>query len=104
MPLLLPISDDASCGLRTAGATARICAIYNWYSRLHIRNSRFYSTRNDPNSFANPNLSLHHRAGNSGGRAMSRIRIFLVAAMGLAVVMPTQWTAAFLAVAPAKAA
>jgi high affinity Mn2+ porin len=35
---------------------------------------------------------------------MSRIRIFLAAAMGLAVVMPARWGAAFLAVAPAMAA
>ena len=44
-------------GRRTV--TARICAIYNWHGRLYIRNSRFYSTRTDPNSFANPNFSLH---------------------------------------------
>jgi high affinity Mn2+ porin len=106
MPVLLPIfaSDEASCRPRIASASARICAIYNWHTRLYIRNSRFYSTRIDPNSFANPNLWLHHRALNSGGRAMSRIRIFLVAAMGLAVVMPARWSAAFLAVAPAMAA
>ena len=86
MPMLLPISasDEASFRPRTASATARICAIYNWHNRLYIRNSRFYSTRTDPNSFANPNLSLHHRPLHSGGRAMSRIRIFLVAAMWLA--------------------
>ena len=103
---LWPISasDEAPCRRRTVSAAARICAIHDWYNRLYIRNSRFFSTRSDPNSFANPNLSLHHRALHSGERAMSRIRIFLVAAIGLAVVMPTQWTAALLAVAPAKAA
>jgi high affinity Mn2+ porin len=71
---------------------------------LYIRNSRFFSARTGPNSFGNPNLSLHHRALNSGGCAVSRIRIFLVAAMGLALVMPTGWTAALMVAAPAMAA
>ena len=76
----IPASDEASWPPRTASATARICVTYD---RLYIRNSRFYFTRTDPTSFANPNFSLHHRARNSGGRTMSRITIFLVAAMGL---------------------
>jgi high affinity Mn2+ porin len=106
MALLWSISasDEASWPPRTASATVRICVARNWSNRLYIRNSRFYFTRTDPKSFANPNLSLHHRARNSGGRTMSRITIFLVAAMGLAVAMPTRWTAAFLSAAPAMAA
>ena len=106
MALLWSISasDEASWPPRTASATVRICVARNWSNRLYSRNSRFYFTRTDPKPFANPNLSLHHRARNSGGRKMSRITIFLVAAMGLAVVMPTRWTAAFLPATSADSA
>src|SRR5262249_4460146 len=51
-----------------------------------------------------PNLSRHHRGLNWVEVPMSRIRIFLLAALWLALVMPTRWTAALLAAAPAMAA
>src|SRR5262245_3136575 len=105
MALLWSISaSDEASWPRLANASARACVTYIRYTRLYFRNSRFYSTRTDPNSVANPNLSRHHRGLNWVGVPMSRIRFFLVAAMALAVVTPTRWSAAFLAVAPAMAA
>src|SRR5262245_2579080 len=106
MPLLLPIfaSDETSRRGRTASVTARRWLTRNWNNRLCIRHSRFYSTQTGPNALAKPNLSFNHRASRSGGRAMSRMGIFLGAAMALALVMPTRWTAAFVAAAPAMAA
>src|SRR5215472_14630504 len=106
MALLWTISasDEASWPPRIVSAAARACAAYTRYIRLYIRNSRFYSTRTVGKSFANPNLSRHHRGLNWVGVPMSRIRIFLLAALSLALVMPTRWTAAFLAATPAMAA
>src|SRR5262249_16499540 len=105
MPMLLPIfaSDETSRRGRTASATARLWLTHNWNNRLCIRHSRFYSTQTDPNALAKPNLSFNHRASRSGGRAMSRMGMFLGAAMALRLVTPTRWTAAVLA-APAMAA
>src|SRR5262249_39533638 len=105
MPLLLPIfaSYERACRRRTASATARLWLTRNWNNRLCIRHSRFYSTQTGPNALAKPNLSFNHRASRSGGRAMSRMGIFFSAAMALALVTPTRWTAALLA-APAMAA
>src|SRR5262249_29379203 len=105
MPMLSPIfaSDETSRRGRTASLTARLWLTHNRNNRLCIRHSRFYSTRTGPNALAKPNLSFNHRASRSGGRAMTRMGIFLGAAMALALVMPTRWTAALLA-APAMAA
>src|SRR5262245_11583801 len=108
MPMLLPIfaSDETSRRRRTASTTAQFWLAYNWNNRLCVRNSRFYSTKPDPNSLANPNLSFHHRAPKSGGRAMSWTKIFLLAAVWLALVAPERPAAAadmgLLLKAPAK--
>src|SRR5262249_1972668 len=92
MPMLLPIFADVETSRhrRTAGVPARPCVFHNWNNRLCLRNSRFYSTQTDPNSLANPNLSFNHRASKPGGRAMSRMGIFLVVAVWLSLVAPAR--------------